>query len=128
MTSTERWHRWNERRKAEGITRSFKAKNKLYGRRYYAKRIATGLCPKCGEKRDTEFTLCTNCRHLWKLKNAERRERGKRVHKTESPRWRELEASQARCGVCLLLEPHVCVVGNASDRPGAGRVYPEGGI
>jgi len=128
MTSTSRWHRWNERRKAEGKTRSFRAKDKLYSQRYYAKRVASGLCPKCGEKRDTELTLCSECRHTWQLKNAERREKGRGPRLNESPRWREVEASQARCGVCWLLEPHVCMRGNAGDRPGAGRVFPEGGI
>ena len=130
MTSTERWHRWNERRKAEGKPRAFKARdNRLYSQRYYAKRISEGLCPKCGEKRDTELTLCTECRHLWQLKNAERREKAKAPGGHGSLNWKHLEASQARCGVCSLLLPHAnCLGGSAEDRPGAGRTYPEGGI
>lgn len=39
----------------------------------------------------------------------------------ESPRWRELERSHGRCGVCGLLEPHECLdsySGLATSRPG----------
>jgi uncharacterized OB-fold protein len=104
-------------------------------RALYWERREAGLCGQCGKKPTPGKKTCLSCRTRFARYNAIRdqrlgnvRTRGQRTTAPESPVWRQLEASQARCGVCRLLEPHVCMRGNAGDRPGAGRVFPEGGI
>lgn len=128
MNSTERWHRWYERQKAQGLSKP--KRDAAYGRAYYARRIAAGLCPKCGGKRDSSFTLCGKCRRIWKVRNATRRSEPRRPPRQESPRWSELDSRQARCRCGLLLPCNSCLASIyelASSRRAGGPVFPTGG-
>ena len=93
------------------------ATDAAYHRALYRSRVAQHRCVRCAEKLPDEWTkkLCADCggtQAAWLRANRNTRRRVEH----ESPRWRELEAKEARCSACGLLEPHVCIQGNAERR------------
>lgn len=97
--------------------------------RYEARRAAEGRCLRCGEKLTPgyKFKTCAVCldgvreySKVWRTQ--------KRLEPSEPEEAVRVQEG-ARCRVCSLLLPHErCLGGSAEDRPGAGRVYPEGGV
>ena len=85
------------------------------------RQVAAGMCSRCSREPAAKgYKTCSSCLE----RDRQRRERlkPKRVH--ESPRWRELEASTARCKCGLLAPCFSCgpsIYELASGRQGPGR-------
>ena len=89
--------------------------NREANMRSYQKAKTRGVCPSCRKPwQDDTYITCTKCRGSARAKYAG----PKAVRKYESSKWKAVDASK-RCGRCFLLEPHVCMYGDASARRAA---------